>query len=314
MAEPYIATVVLTGLCYLVNGTGKVSVVMPNGMAGTPISATSSIPPHYAFIKYLESQSAPADGSPRRKADFTFTSREDPAVRWGVIILHNETVAFETNGTKLEVNSAPNAKPGGTICSTCKVPPIIRKELDDRQPYSMIVKRKTACPRCTDLPSSHLNPVKNDMFVLARLEITNGFLASGATKHKLCHWLFRPQEKTDKEPAPMLLPQMAAVDVQVLDNVLTISFANFDTSTPPPVKLQGTDTSRLVVIMGNAPLSDILELTHDPADEEFDEHFQLYYKLIAKKFAGHPFPHKDKTDSECAKITIRHGNCPPMQQ
>ncbi len=323
MPIPYIATIVITGICYMVNVPGGkvVSVVMPNGEHGIPASTASAIPPHYIFIKYLKNQTMPnPTGEQRRSPNFTFSETVDmpggtkKVFEWAVILLHAEKVTLATGTSSLDINQAKTT-PGGPTCTSgrCNVPPIEYPKIpDDRQPYSKIIDRKTACPQCSDIPTAYLTPGAHDSVVGARLDLTDGFLASGAFKKgEKCLWAFRPQEQGGSEPTPRALPQMASLDVRTANNTLTITFQFFDTSTTAPLKLQGSDTSRLVAIIGNAPLSDILGID-PPMVENTDEHFQLYYRLISGHIDSHPIP--NKYSAECYTVSITNGNCPPMQQ
>jgi hypothetical protein len=318
MPSPYIATIVITGICYLVNGNKTVSVVMPNGTEGTPVSKNTAIPPHYAFIRYLIDQTSPKCASETcRLPDFTFTTHDDPATKWGVILLKGETVKYSHAGSGLEINKTSGASEGGADCVTksCTKPPLPIKDpvFSEREKYSTIVKRADACPQCNDIDSKLLSP-KDDKVVNARLDIVDGFLASGAFKKgPKCEWEIKPREKASDAVATQALPQMAVLDVQSADNTLDFTFQIFNSAeTNPPLKLQGTDKSRILVLVGNAPLSDIVGLQHS-VQETTDTHFNLYYKLISDHLAGHPFP-QQKMGSECGKAFVHTGNCPPMQQ
>jgi hypothetical protein len=310
---PYVATVVISGICYLANGPNNTKqVVMPNAMEGV-VTNISTIPPHYTFVKFIKNQAVSGN---YRKADFSYTEKNLPGVEWGVILLHGETVSFDGNTTGVEVNTTVDAAVGGKTCAdaACTVLPVPDQAIyDDRQPYSMVVKQADACPRCRKgpLPGDYLDP-RDDKVVSLRLDVTDGFLAAGAYKgYKTCKWTFRPQQSDDDpEPAGQLLPQMVSVDMLRPDDTLTLSFKTFDGSSVLPLKLDGKNTDRVLVIVGNAPLSDILGVGGH-ADEDTDEHFQLYYKLISSSLNGHPIPQKLK--NEC-RIFIRTGNCPPMQQ
>lgn len=317
-----VATVIITGLSLLVQpSSGGLNAFLVS--AAPELSTTNSqrmIPKHVAFVMYDVTQVDRSPSRTTRQPDVQFISN---GTTYGLNLLDGEV--FTIDG----VDKADSLRFDGENANL--------GQGSDRERFSEVQTFNDVCPKC-GAPDPKIVDTNIGSKLGAAFYFAQGHVAATGVSDK--QWGFCRSDKDGdclpgKDPEkdkPVVMPQRVAVDMRLAGKYLILV-------SHPKAKAPGVTVDKLAkdytnsfwfksgasVMIGSAPLEDLLGLSHEDMDA-MDRHFEHYYDLLSDKTQPRYIP-RQKADKSARsampevpamtaigpRVFFLHGsNCPPM--
>jgi hypothetical protein len=302
MPASIVVQILITGICAIIPSAADKNltrVIAPNGMHMPTLPA--NVPQHFPFIEVHTRNLLSEKGS--RQPDFRYHNTADPTGDdRAVFILGSEEITLETAGTN--TTKVVNDTPRG----------------DDAHPTALTAAERTTTNYQLNVPAvcNTCGPVLNKYFDVS--ENGRNDVALRMDLHGGRQSVIQPDfDKKFHFPDtnPSFVPQPAAQEVvfefDVPAEIERIKLRRFAGDTPSQIALFSNDHQPIQVVVGNAPVHDILNLAANEPQHLRDDHWALMYQMFATPPSPLPIPQRFVAQSAPTHVRGTNDDCVPTE-